>query len=79
MLDFLWEDDDVGNENEICSFLRAKSTADVDKDQLQWWPVNLKRFPTIAKLGQSVLLAQATSLSSEGLTSMVRNLISTYC
>lgn len=47
MLDLLQEGSDVDSEDNICLFLKATATADVDIDPLQWWLVNSRRFPTL--------------------------------
>lgn len=40
VLDFRQQDFDMSNKDEFCFFLRETTTADVDKDSLQWWLVN---------------------------------------
>lgn len=78
MRDFLREDDDMSNEDEIRVFLRATATTDVDIDPLRSWSVISKHFPTIVKLAQFVLSSQATSVTSEGVNSPAENLINSY-
>lgn len=75
MRGLLRDDDDVSKEDEICLVFRATAAYGVDVHPLQWWSVNLKRFPLMAKLAPSMLLAQFRSVPSEVMNAPAGNLI----
>lgn len=68
----------MSSEDETSLFLRVIGTADVDIDSLQRSFVIAKRLPTMKDLGQAVLSAQTTSVSSNGLCYRAGILISSY-
>lgn len=55
---------DIPIETEVCTFLREPS-AGLNCDPTDWWKLNERRFPRLAKLARTYLCIPATSVPSE--------------